>query len=372
MKQPRVLCISFDTAVSDLRCAALREAEYAVTATIDVQEALHHLSRETFDLVIVGHRFAAADKYLLAVEAEEKANIPVLLVCGASAEKDIPAAGRVYALEGTAGLLARASELLSREAVGTRQSAAQPDGGLYKYSAHQCAMLFRDDDEEDNELFRFADRAEAGRLLGAQLVAYSRHEDVIVLGLPRGGVPVACEVARVLSVPLDVLVVRKLGTPGQKELAMGAIATGGVRVLDMSTVTQLCVPSEVIEEVAAAERKELERQESEYRGNRPPLAVAGKTVILVDDGIATGSCILAAIAAVRKQGAARVVVAVPVAPATARSAIGMEADEVISLVEPEIFFAVSQWYDDFSQISDDQVRSLLETSIRSSSVAVAA
>jgi len=369
MKQPRVLCISFDTAVSNLRCAALREAEYAVTATIDVQEALRHLSRETFDLVIVGHRFAAADKYLLAVEAEEKANIPVLLVCGASAEKDIPAAGRVYALEGTAGLLARASELLSREAVGTQQSAAQPDGGLY---AHQCAMLFRDDDEEDNELFRFADRAEAGRLLGAQLVTYSRHEGVIVLGLPRGGVPVACEVARVLSVPLDVLVVRKLGTPGQKELAMGAIATGGVQVLDVSTVKQLCVPSEVIEEVAAAERKELERQESEYRGNRPPLAVAGKTVILVDDGIATGSCILAAIAAVRKQGAARVVVAVPVAPATARSAIGMEADEVISLVEPEIFFAVSQWYDDFSQISDDQVRSLLETSIRSSSVAVAA
>jgi len=371
VKQPKVLCISFDTAVSNLRCAALKQAGYSVTATIDVKEALRYLSCETFDLMIVGHRFATTDKYLLAVEAEEKANIPILLVCGAMAEEVIPAAGRVYALEGTAGLLAAASALLCGEAGGALQGAAQPEGELHKHPARGCAMLFRDDDEDD-ELFRFADRAEAGRLLGAKLVAYSRQEGVIVLGLPRGGVPVAWEVARVLGVPLDVLVVRKLGTPGQKELAMGAVAPGGVQVLDLSTVKQLCVPAEVIEEVAAAERKELERQESEYRGRRPPLAVAGKTVILVDDGIATGSCVLAAIAAVRKQGAAQVIVAVPVAPATARSAIGIEADEVVSLFEPEIFFAVSQWYEDFSQISDDQVRGLLERSMSSSPMPVAA
>jgi predicted phosphoribosyltransferase len=220
-------------------------------------------------------------------------------------------------------------------------------------------MLFRDEDE-DNELLPFADRAEAGRILGAKLSAYSQREDVIVLGLPRGGVPVAYEVAGALKVPLDVLVVRKLGTPWQRELAMGAIAPGEVQVLDLSLVKQLCVPNNAIEEVAAAEREEMERQEQLYRGNRPPLSMAGNTVILVDDGIATGSCILAAIAAVRKQGAARVVVAVPVAPATGCSAIRMEADEVISVAEPETFLAVSQWYEDFSQVSDDQVRALLE------------
>ena len=232
-------------------------------------------------------------------------------------------------------------------------------------------MFFQDDEEED-EQFRFVDRAEAGRLLAGKLVAYSRREDVIVLGLPRGGVPVAYEVARVLKVPLDVLVVRKLGIPGEKELAMGAIAPGGVQVLDLSTVKQLCIPNEAVEEVVVEEHKELERQESQYRGNRSPLPVTGKTVILVDDGIATGSCILAAIAAVRQQGAARVVVAVPVAPASARSAIGTEADEVITLVESKMFFAVSQWYEDLSQVSDDQVRSLLKRSIGSSSVPLGA
>ena len=222
-------------------------------------------------------------------------------------------------------------------------------------------MLFRDEDEDD-ELLPFANRAEAGRILGAKLVAYSGRDDVVVLGLSRGGVPVAFEVARVLNVPLDVLVVRKLGTPWERELAMGAIAAGEVQVLDLSMVKQLGVPSQAIQEVAAAERKELERQERLYRGNRSPLSVAGKTVILVDDGIATGSCLLAAIAAVRRQGAARVVVAVPVAPATACSAIRMEADEVISVAEPEMFLVVSRWYVDFGQMSDDEVRALLERS----------
>lgn len=223
-------------------------------------------------------------------------------------------------------------------------------------------MLFRDEDE-DGELLPFADRAEAGRMLGAKLAAaYSGRGDVVVLGLPRGGVPVAFQVAEVLNAPLDVLVVRKLGTPWERELAMGAIASGNVQVVDLSLVKQLCVPNEAIQDVAAVERNELARQERLYRGNRPPLAVAGKTVILVDDGIATGSCILAAIASVRRQEAARIVVAIPVAPATACNAIRMEADEVISVTEPETFLAVSQWYEDFSQTSDDEVCALLERS----------
>jgi len=143
---------------------------------------------------------------------------------------------------------------------------------------------------------------------------------------------------------------------------MGAVASGDVQVLDLSMVKQLCVSSEAIQEVAAAGLKELERQERLYRGNRPPLSVAGKTVILVDDSIATGACILAAVAAVRRQGATRVVVAIPVAPATACSAVRMEADEVISVAEPEKFLAVSQWYEDFSQTSDDEVCALLGSS----------
>ena len=225
-------------------------------------------------------------------------------------------------------------------------------------------MLFRDEDE-DVELLPFANRAEAGRMLGAKLIAYSGRGDVVVLGLPRGGVPVAFQVAQVLNVPLDVLVVRKLGIPWERELAMGAIASGDVQVLDLSLVQQLCLPSEVIEDVAAIERNELARQERLYRGNRPSLAVAGKTVILVDDGIATGSCILAAIAAVRRKGATRIVVAIPVAPASACNAIRMEADEVISVAEPETFLAISQWYEDFSQTSDDEVCALLERQSRS-------
>ena len=221
-------------------------------------------------------------------------------------------------------------------------------------------MLFRDEDE-DVELLPFANRAEAGRMLGAKLAAaYSGQGDVVVLGLPRGGVPVAFQVAQVLNAPLDVLVVRKLGIPWERELAMGAIASGEVQVLDLSSVKQLCVPNEDIQDVVAVERNELARQERLYRGNRPPLAVAGKTVILVDDGIATGSCILAAITAVRRQGAALIVVAVPVGPATACNAIRMEADEVISVAEPETFLAISQWYEDFSQTSDDEVCALLE------------
>jgi len=208
----------------------------------------------------------------------------------------------------------------------------------------------------------FRDRREAGRFLAGKLMTYADRPDVLVLALPRGGVPVAFEVARALHAPLDVFLVRKLGLPGHEELAMGAIASGNVQVVDLSLVKQLCVPNEAIQDVAAVERNELARQERLYRGNRPPLAVAGKTVILVDDGIATGSCILAAIASVRRQEAARIVVTIPVAPATACNAIRMEADEVISVAEPETFLAVSQWYEDFSQTSDDEVCALLERS----------
>jgi len=225
-------------------------------------------------------------------------------------------------------------------------------------------MLFREEDE-DLEVLPFVDRTEAGYVLASKLSAYSGRDDVIVLGLSRGGVPVASAVAGALHIPLDVLVVSKLGTPWNTELAMGAIAEGGVQVLDLSIVKELCVSERDIQEIAAAARKELQYQQKLYRGDRPPLDPAGKTVILVDDGIATGCSILAAITAIRRLKAARVVVAVPVAPASGCSAVRMEADEVISVAEPDLFLAVSQWYQDFSPISDDDVRSLLDRSAAS-------
>ncbi len=220
-------------------------------------------------------------------------------------------------------------------------------------------MLFREEDE-DLEVLPFADRAEAGRVLASRLSAYGRRNDVIVLGLPRGGVPVAFAVAGALHVPLNVFVVSKLGAPWSGELAMGAVAEGGVQVLDLSMIKELCVSEDDIQKVTTAAWKELESREGLYRGGRRPPELAGKMVILVDDGIATGCSILAAIAAIRRRKAARVVVAVPVAPASGCSAVRMEADEVISLAEPELFFAVSQWYEDFSQISDEDVHRLLE------------
>ena len=225
-------------------------------------------------------------------------------------------------------------------------------------------MLFREEDE-DLEVLPFVDRAEAGYVLASKLSAYSGRDDVIVVGLSRGGVPVASAVAGALHIPLDVLVVSKLGTPWNTELAVGAIAEGGVQVLDLSIVKELCVSERDIQEIAAAARKELQYQQKLYRGDRPPLDPAGKTAILVDDGIATGCSILAAITAIRRLKAARVVVAVPVAPASGCSAVRMEADEVISVAEPDLFLAVSQWYQDFSPISDDDVRSLLDRSAAS-------
>ena len=185
-----------------------------------------------------------------------------------------------------------------------------------------------------------------------------RH-DVVVLGLPRGGVPVAREVADALDAPLDVLLVRKLGVPGQAELAMGAIAAGGVRVVNRSVTGALGIPVEVVDGVAAVEEAELERREQAYRPGRPPLEVSGKVVVVVDDGLATGSTMRAAVAAVRAMGPRRVVVAVPVGARETCEDLAAEADEVVCARMPSSFRAVGQWYDDFSETTDDDIRALL-------------
>jgi putative phosphoribosyl transferase len=205
----------------------------------------------------------------------------------------------------------------------------------------------------------FQDRHDAGRQLAAQLSHYAGRNDVIVLGLPRGGVPVAFEVAEALGAPLDVFLVRKLGVPGQEELAMGAIASGNIRVFNERVIEMLQPSEETIQRVTARERQELERREREYRGGRGPLEVHGKTVILVDDGLATGSTMRAAVAAVRKLGPSRVVVAVPVGAASTCEEFEGEADETICAKEPDPFYAVGVWYEDFSETSDDEVRDLL-------------
>lgn len=205
----------------------------------------------------------------------------------------------------------------------------------------------------------FHDRAQAGRLLAFELSRYANRKDVIVLGLPRGGVPVAHEVAARLHAPLDVFVVRKLGVPGHRELAMGAIATGGVRVLNHEILASLDISREALEAVAAAEEQELRRREQAYRGHGASPEIRGKTVILVDDGIATGSTMRAALAALRKQGPARVVVAVPTAAAASCQELQGQADEVVCLMTPRDFYAVGQWYEDFSQTTDEEVTRLL-------------
>lgn len=205
----------------------------------------------------------------------------------------------------------------------------------------------------------YKDRTEAGRYLASQLEDYADRPEVLVLALPRGGVPVAFEVARALRAPLDIFLVRKLGVPGHEELAMGAIATGGVRVLNEDVVRYLSIPGEVIDAVAADEQRELERREKLYRGSSPAPDVREKTVILVDDGLATGSTMRAAAAALRQQKPARIVVAVPVsAPATCDEFRDV-VDEIVCAVTPEPFQAVGLWYKDFSQTTDEEVRELL-------------
>lgn len=209
---------------------------------------------------------------------------------------------------------------------------------------------------------RFHDRRDAGQWLAADLHAYAARTDVIVLALPRGGVPVGYEVAVTLGAPLDVFVVRKLGLPGHEELAMGALASGGVRVLDEELIRLARVTPAEVSRVTTAEQAELERRERRYRGDRPFPDLRGKTAILVDDGLATGSTMRAAVTALRIEGPTRIVVAVPVAAAETRDALKRLADDVICAVTPEPFHAVGLWYDDFSQTTDDEVRELLERS----------
>jgi predicted phosphoribosyltransferase len=217
---------------------------------------------------------------------------------------------------------------------------------------------------------RFQDRTEAGRLLANALVDYADRGDVLVLALPRGGVPVAFEVAQALHAPLDVFLARKLGVPGHEELAMGALASGGMRVINDEVVQALDIPPDVIDSVAAVEERELQRRERAYRGDRPSLDVAGRTVILIDDGLATGSTMKAAIAALRQLNVGRIVVAVPTSSPSTCDEIGALADECVCLLEPEPFHAVGLWYHDFSQTTDEEVRDLLQRGVQAPSDAI--
>jgi predicted phosphoribosyltransferase len=217
----------------------------------------------------------------------------------------------------------------------------------------------------------FGNRADAGRRLAQRLAHYAGRPDVLVLGLPRGGVPIAFEVARSLGAPLDVFTVRKLGVPGHEELAMGAIASDGVVLLNDEVVESLGIPREAIAAVAAKEKRELERRERDYRGDRPPLDVAGRTVIVVDDGLATGSTMRAVMAALADRKPARIVVAVPVAAPDSCEELRALVDEVVCVVTPDPFFAVGLWYEDFSPTSDEEVRELLREAARASPRAVA-
>lgn len=207
---------------------------------------------------------------------------------------------------------------------------------------------------------RFRDRSEAGRLLAEQLSSYANRADVLVLALPRGGVPVAFEVTRHIHAPLDVWLVRKLGAPGIPELAIGAIASGGVQTIATEAAQRLAITREQLEAITARERQELERREAAYRGSRPPVDASGKIVILVDDGIATGASMRAAIVSLRQLNPAEIVVAVPVASPSTCVHLRCQADRVVCLWTPPDLNSVGEWYHDFSQTTDDEVNSLLE------------
>ena len=206
----------------------------------------------------------------------------------------------------------------------------------------------------------FADRVRAGEALARALDAWRGVTGILVLALPRGGVPVAFEVAKALGAELDLLLVRKLGTPGNPELAMGAIAAGGIRILNPEIVAALAIPEEAIEAETTREARELERRAQAYRGERAMPTLAGRTLILIDDGIATGATMRAAIAALRSQQPREIVVAVPVAPPDTVAVLRHEADEVVCLATPEPFGAIGRFYQDFAQVSDDEVRALLK------------
>lgn len=206
----------------------------------------------------------------------------------------------------------------------------------------------------------FRNRADAGQRLAAMLHTYADRSDVLVLGLPRGGVPVAYEIAEALNAPLDVFVVRKIGVPGHEELALGAIATGGVRVFNEDVRYALRAPEAVIDELTAREQRELERRERVYRGDHPALSPTGKIAILVDDGLATGASMRAAIAALRQQNPGKIIVAVPTAAPQVCDEFRHEVDEIVCAITPEPFMAVGLWYQDFTQTSDQEVRDLME------------
>ncbi len=211
----------------------------------------------------------------------------------------------------------------------------------------------------------FKDRSDAGQFLAEKLVEYANRPDVVVLGLPRGGVPVAFEVARVLQAPLDLFVVRKLGAPGQPELAFGAIAGDGIRVLDLDVLSTIGLPPTTINEVIAREQRELDRCEHEYRDHFPPVEVKGRAVIVVDDGMATGSSMRAAVRALRQREPRQIVVAVPVGARQTCESFQHEADTIaVCAITPESFTAVGVWYADFRQVSEDEVRDLLKRSRR--------
>lgn len=214
------------------------------------------------------------------------------------------------------------------------------------------------EDEDMKRLFR--DRSDAGRILAGMLGEYARRPDVVVLALPRGGVSVGFEIARALSAPLDIVVVRKLGVPGQEELAMGAVASGQIRVLNEDVVRALSLSNQIIEAVTERERRELIRRERIYRGERQPIEVQGRTVILVDDGLATGSTMRAAVMALRQREPARIVIAVPTAAPDTCSELRAEVEGIVCAMMPEPFSSVGMWYEDFSQTSDEEVRDLLE------------
>lgn len=218
---------------------------------------------------------------------------------------------------------------------------------------------------------QFRDRRDAGRRLAARLVAYAGRPAVLVLALPRGGVPVAFEIATALHAPLDVFLVRKLGVPGYEELAMGAIATGGVRVLNEGVVQSMGIPPHVIDAVIATQQRELERRERAYRDDAPAPELRDRTILLVDDGMATGSSMRVAVAALRQRQPARIVVAIPVAAPSTCDELAAEADEIVCLSTPDPFFAVGLWYEDFAETTDAEVRDLLDRAARAREMAPA-
>jgi predicted phosphoribosyltransferase len=211
---------------------------------------------------------------------------------------------------------------------------------------------------------RFLDRREAGKELAQLLLKFKEQPDGIVLALPRGGVPVGYEVTLALNVPLDVFVVRKLGLPGQEELAIGAIASGGIRILNETIIHALKIDQTVIDRVTQEETQELKRREIQYRGNRPPPEIENRTIILIDDGLATGASMLAAVHALRRQRPKKIIIAVPAAAPQAINLLRPEADEIVFVIAPDPFEGVGKWYEDFAQTTDDEVRSLLDDAKR--------